>query len=74
MVDDFNAKFAKNKRVKAKPLQEGMEVPETEFLTIEECTKAAEKKEVVATEEEKKKVRETKISDIVEPLHSLPYE
>lgn len=50
-----------------------MELPEGEFMTIEQCTRAAEKKEVVATEEEWKKVRETKIEDIVEPLHALPY-
>lgn len=40
-VEQFNATFAKNKRVKAKPLQEGMELPEGEFLTIEQCTRAA---------------------------------
>ena len=73
-VDDFNSKFAKNKKVKAKPMQENMGVEDHEFMTIEECTKHAEKKEVVATEEDWEKVRNTKIEDIVEPLHALPYE
>jgi hypothetical protein len=71
-VEEFNAKFAKNKRIKAKALQQGMEMPEEEFLTIEECKRANEKREVVATAEEKAKVRETRIEDIVEPLHALP--
>jgi tRNA (uracil-5-)-methyltransferase len=42
-------------------------------MTIEQCTRPAEKREVVATEEERAKVRATRIEDIVEPLHALPY-
>jgi hypothetical protein len=49
VVEEFNTQFARNKRVKAKPLQEGMELPEGDFMTIQQCTKPAEKKEVVAT-------------------------
>lgn len=51
-----------------------MGVEDHEFMTIEECTRHAEKKEVTATEEDWEKVRNTKIEDIVEPLHALPYE
>lgn len=50
-----------------------MVTDEKDFITIEECTKAAEKREVAATEEEWEKIRNTKIEDIVSPLHSLPY-
>ena len=42
-------------------------------MTIEECTKAAEKKEVEATAEDWEKVKNTKIEDIVSPLHDKPY-
>jgi nicotinamide mononucleotide adenylyltransferase len=70
--EDFNRQYALNKRVRVKAPQEGMVTDEKDFITIEECTKAAEKREVAATEEEWEKIRNTKIEDIVSPLHSLP--
>ena len=49
IVDEFNSQFAKNKKIKAKPMQENMQISEEEFVTVEDCTKAAEKREVNAT-------------------------
>jgi hypothetical protein len=34
VAEEFNTQFARNKRVKAKPLQEGMELPEGDFMSI----------------------------------------
>ena len=44
MPEEFNRSYALNKRVKVKPLQEGMVFDEEKFVTIEECTKPAEKR------------------------------
>lgn len=74
MVDEFNKNYGQNKRIKVKLPQEGMEFNEDAFISIEECTKPAAKREIVATEEDWQKIRETKIEDIVSPLHNLSSE
>jgi len=43
-VEDFNSKYAKNKRTKAKAPQQNMDYTEEEFMTIEECTRPGEKR------------------------------
>ena len=49
VVEDFNKNYAQNKKIKVKIPQEGMQIAESEFIPLEECTKQIEKKEVKAT-------------------------